>query len=107
MAKAFVCDSYGTELSETRIKYAKSHGIKVITWDEIPNHSFDLINAERVFEHISEPLESLFHLKKSLKSGGLIKISVANGGNIKRGLRIADWTAPKGSRNSVNPVSPL
>jgi len=107
MAKAFGCNSYGTELSETRIKYAESHGIKVITWDEILNYSFDFINTEQVFEHIPEPLETLFHLKKSLKSEGLIKIDVPNGDDIKRRLRILDWTAPKGSRNCLNPASPL
>ena len=107
MAKAFGCDSYGTELSETRIRYAKSHGMKVITWDETLNYSFDFINTEQVFEHVPEPLETLFHLKKSLKPKGLIKIDVPNGDDIKRRLRVLDWTAPKGSRNSLNPVAPL
>lgn len=107
MVKAFACDCSGTELSEIRIEYAKSHGIKVITWDEIPAYSFDFINTEQVFEHIPAPLETLCHLKKSLKPEGLIKISVPNRGDIKRRIRILDWTAPKGSRNSLNPVSPL
>ena len=107
MAKAFGCDSYGTELSKTRIKYAQSQGIKVITWEEIPNYSFDFINTEQVFEHIPEPLKTLRYLKKSLKHNGLIKISVPNGKDIKRRLRIGDWMAPKYSKNSLNPVSPL
>lgn len=107
LAKAFSCDAYGTELSETMVEYAKSQGIKVIGWDEILNYEFDFINTEQVFEHIPEPLETLHHLKKSLKPKGLIKISVPNGNDIKRRLRVLDWTAPKGSRNSLNPVSPL
>lgn len=107
MAKAYGCDVYGTELSEKKIKYAESYGIKVITWDEILNYNFDFINTEQVFEHIPNPFETLCHLKKSLKPTGLIKISVPNGKGIKRKLRILDWTAPKGSRNSLNPVSPL
>jgi len=107
MAKAFGCDSYGIELSKTRIEYAQSQGIKVITWKEIPNHSFDFINTEQVFEHIPEPLKTLRYLKKSLKHNGLIKISVPNGKDIKRRLRIGDWMAAKYSKNSLNPVSPL
>lgn len=107
MAKAFGCDSYGTELSPSRIEYAKSHGIKIIGSDEVPEHQFDFINTEQVVEHIPQPLETIFHLKKSLKPSGLLKISVPNGDDIKRRLRVMDWTAPKGSKNSLNPVSPL
>ena len=107
MAKAFGCGSYGTELSKTRIEYAQSQGTKVITWEEIPNYRFDFINTEQVFEHIPEPLKTLRCLKKSLKHNGLIKISVPNGKDIRRRLRIGDWLAPKGSKNSLNSVSPL
>lgn len=107
MAKAFGCECYGAELLKYRLEYAQSQGIRVIEWDEIPNHRFDLINTEGVFEHLPEPLETLCHLKAALKPNGLIKISTPNGGDIKRRLRIEDWTAPKGSRNSLNPVHPL
>lgn len=107
MAKGFGCKSYGTELSEDRIKYAKSNGIKVITWDEIPNHTFDFINTEQVFEHIPNPLDTLIHLKSSLKPDGLIKISVPTANDIQRRLKLMDWSSAKGTRNSLNPVAPL
>lgn len=107
MAKAFGCDSYGTELSVERIEYAKSNGIKVIWYDEIPQYRFDFINTEQVFEHISEPLQTLRHLKKALKADGILKISVPTANDIDRRLKIMDWTAPKGSKNSLNPVAPL
>lgn len=107
MAKAFGCDSYGTELSKSKIEYAKKNGIKVITWDEIPKHRFDFINTEQVFEHIPNPLETLCYLKRAIKPNGLIKISVPNCKNIKKKLKINDWMAPKSSKNSLNPVSPL
>ena len=67
MAKGFGCESYGTELSEERIKYASSNGIKVIAWNEIPKHSFNFINTEQVFEHIPNPLDTLIYLKDALK----------------------------------------
>jgi 2-polyprenyl-3-methyl-5-hydroxy-6-metoxy-1,4-benzoquinol methylase len=107
MAKAFGCDSYGTELSLERIKYAESNGIKIIKFDEIPNNKFDFINTEQVFEHIPKPLQTLCHLKTALKPNGILKISVPPGNDIQRLLKIMDWTAPKGSKNSLNPVAPL
>jgi 2-polyprenyl-3-methyl-5-hydroxy-6-metoxy-1,4-benzoquinol methylase len=107
LTKAFGCESYGTELSVERIKYAESNGIKVIMWDEIPKHSFDFINTEQVFEHIAEPLQTLRHLGKALKTDGIVKISVPPANDIGRLLKIMDWKSPKGSRNSLNLVAPL
>jgi SAM-dependent methyltransferase len=107
MAKVFECQSYGTELPAELIEHAKSNGIIVITWDEIPQHSFDFINTEQVFEHIPEPLKTLRHLKKSLKAGGILKISVPTANDIDRRLKIMDWESPKDSRNSLNAVAPL
>ena len=107
MAKDFGCDSYGTDLSLERIKFAESNGVKVIQWDEIPHHSFDFINAEQVFEHLAEPLQTLCYLKTALKSDGIIKIGVPSAKNIRQRLRIMDWKAPKGAKNSLNSVAPL
>lgn len=107
MAKAFGCDSYGTEVSQVRIDNATSQGIKVISWDEIPTYEFDFINANQVFEHLSQPLETLTYLKQALKPTGLIKLCVPDGKDIKSLLRIADWTAPLNAKNSLSSVSPL
>lgn len=107
MAKAFGCDSYGAELSLDRVEYARTNGIKVLDWDEIPRHQFDFINTEQVFEHIPHPLEALRHLRKALKPDGILKISVPSAHGMERRLRTMDWKAPKGSRNSLNPVAPL
>jgi 2-polyprenyl-3-methyl-5-hydroxy-6-metoxy-1,4-benzoquinol methylase len=107
MAKAFGCEVYGSELSEPKIEYAKSQGIKIIRWEEIPDHEFDFINNEQVFEHIPEPLETLCHLRSSLKPEGIIKIAVPDGNDIKRRLKTFDWKATRRTRNSLNAVSPL
>jgi len=107
MAKAFGCGSYGLELSAERIKYAKSNGISVINWDEIPQYQFDFINTEQVFEHIPEPLQTLRYLSRGLKANGILKISVPTANDIKRRLKIMDWKSSKGSRNSINAVAPL
>jgi 2-polyprenyl-3-methyl-5-hydroxy-6-metoxy-1,4-benzoquinol methylase len=107
MAKAFGCEAYGAELSEECIEFAKSSGIKIIEWDEIPQHRFDFINTEQVLEHIPKPLETLRHLKTALKPDGILKVSVPTANDIDRRLKIMDWKSPKYSRNSLNPVAPL
>jgi 2-polyprenyl-3-methyl-5-hydroxy-6-metoxy-1,4-benzoquinol methylase len=107
MAKGLGCDVYGTEISQARIDYAKASGIKVVSWEEIPNHQFDFINTEQVFEHLADPLETLVHLKRALKPDGVIRINVPNGWDIKRRLEIWDWKAPVGSENSLNLVAPF
>ena len=107
MVKAFGCDSYGTELCVKQTEYAKSNGIKIVAWDEIPQYRFDFINAEQVFEHISEPLRTLRHLKKALKTKGILKISVPTANDIDRRLKIMDWKSPLYSKNSLLAVAPL
>lgn len=107
MAKAFGCNSFGTELSADRVTYAASNGINVISWEDIPRHKFDFINTEQVFEHISDPLHTLQHLKTALKPGGILKVSVPTAHDIAKRLKIMDWGAPKGTKNSLNAVAPL
>lgn len=107
MAKAFGCNSYGSELSKKRIDYSGSNGINIVNWEEISQHQFDFINTEQVFEHLPSPLNTLLHLKNSLKEGGLIKISVPTGIGIVRKLKLMDWEAEKGTRNSLKAVTPL
>jgi SAM-dependent methyltransferase len=107
MAKAFGCDVYGLDLSETRARHAREQGINVLAWADLPGRQFDFINAEQVFEHLPDPLATLRHLRGSLKPAGLIKVGVPDGSDIKRRLRVLDWSAPPESRNSLNAVHPL
>lgn len=106
-AKAVGCNTYGIELSRALIELGRSNGINVITWDELVGSSFDFINTEQFFEHIGSPLETLRYLKKSLKTNGLIKISVPDGADLKRRLNVCDWTAARGTKNSLHIVHPL
>ena len=107
LAKGYGCLAFGSELSQTRIDHSRKLGVPIIPYEDIPEHRFDYINTEQVFEHIPKPLETLHYLTQSLKPNGIIKISVPNGGDIKRLLSVMDWSAPKGSENSLNPVAPL
>lgn len=107
MVKSFGCDSYGTDLSHKRIKHAQKNGIKILKMENLSQYQFDLINAEQVFEHLSDPLQTLKYLKSALKSDGIIKISVPTANNISSRLKIMDWKASVKSKNSLNPVAPL
>ncbi len=106
-AQAFGCDTYGCEISKTRADFAASRGIKIVAYDDIPSHAFDMINAEQVFEHLPNPLQTLKHIASALKPGGLIWIGVPNGVDIKQRLSREDWGAAKGSEDSLNAVAPL
>lgn len=107
MAEAFECNAFGCELSEARVKHARSLGVKVIDMDDSEFGEFAFVNAEQVFEHLGEPLEILRRLREALKPHGVIRVSVPNGNDIRRRLRRMDWSAAKGSPWSLNAVSPL
>ena len=101
MAKAFGYNVSGLELSKERIEFAGKNGINVIEYSDISTDKFDFINAEQVFEHIPEPLRTLKLLARSLKNGGIIKISVPNGKGIEKELANPEW---KASKNAVHPL---
>jgi SAM-dependent methyltransferase len=107
MAKGFGCDVYGMDLSHAATEYAKSVGVKVIDCAMAEERQFDFINAEQVFEHIVDPRDALARFHDALAPGGVIRISVPNGRNIKRKLERPDWSAPENLPDSLNDVAPL
>ncbi len=107
LARGLGCNVYGYEISQHRLAYARSMGFHMLNWDEIPTYRFDYIHTEQVFEHLPRPLETLLSLAQTLQPGGIIRISVPNGHDIKRRLRVWDWQATKGMPNHLGPVIPL
>ena len=107
IAQSFGCRVHGTEFSRSRVAYARGRGVHVIEVAQIAEYRYDFINTEQVFEHLPDPCSVLAYLKASLKPGGLLKISVPDGWDIRRRLACWDWSAPKGSAHSLNPVAPL
>jgi 2-polyprenyl-3-methyl-5-hydroxy-6-metoxy-1,4-benzoquinol methylase len=107
VASALGCRVTGAELSEARIQNARVNNIPVVNLDNIRREEFDFINTEQVFEHIPKPLETLKQLVAITRPGGIIKISVPDCDRVHEVLAINDWTAPKGTANSLNMVAPL
>lgn len=107
VAAAIGCQSFGTELAIERLEYARSRGVIVLNYADIPAHEFDFINTEQVFEHLSDPRGVLKHLSHGLARGGVLKISVPTARNIRERLRRPNWAAPKGTATTLNAVAPL
>lgn len=107
IAKELGCEPYGFDLSIIRMDAAAQYGIKVLEYDNFPAESFDFINTEQVFEHVSDPLKLAAKLSKSLRPGGILKVSVPNGSDIIKRLNIGNWAAAKGTKQSLNAAAPL
>jgi len=107
IAKGFGCDVYATEISDAWLDRANELAVKLLNWEELTHHKFDSINAEQVFEHLADPLETLVHLRQALSADGIIRIGVPGCRDIKRKLQKPDWFLPDGSPGSLNDVAPL
>ncbi|MDX6711018.1 MAG: hypothetical protein QOH96_2034 [Blastocatellia bacterium] len=109
IAYAFGHKVYGYEFEDTREKNATQRGVvNVVAYDDIAKGEFDFINAEQVFEHLTQPMEVLRHLVKGLKPGGMIRIGVPSGILVKRNLsRGTGYDFRKRQRFGLNPIEPL
>jgi len=109
LAKAYGCDTYGTDLSSGHEAHAEKMGIKTLNMQDLAKHKFDYINSEQVFEHLAEPLETLTLLSEALAPGGIIRINVPAGWDVKRRIKVWDWQASLSQQHpdSLNNVAPL
>jgi len=81
-------DSYGIELDENAVEYAKSRGLKVerssIEAADFQNTTFDSIRIWHVFEHLTDPSGALKKMKSLLSSNGEILMAVPNAESFAR-----------------------
>jgi SAM-dependent methyltransferase len=107
ISRSLGCQSFGFDLSDTRMRAASEAGVKVLREEDFPADTFDFINTEQVFEHVPAPRELAKRLAASLKPGGILKICVPYGEDIERRIELGEWQAERGSRHSLDPVAPL
>jgi SAM-dependent methyltransferase len=107
MAEAFGCETFGVERSESRVDHAQERHLKVLTLEEACEMSFDFINTDQVFEHLTDPFDVGTRLSRALADGGILKISVPIGIRARRRLEIGDWTAKQSDPHSLHDVAPL
>ena len=107
IARFLGCRSYGCDLSESRMEFARAHGIQTVAADELPSERFHFINTEQVMEHVVEPQRVAQRLARALVPGGVLKVSVPSG---ERADLITERLVAgncRGTREELMPVQPL
>lgn len=106
IAKSLGCDTYGTEISDARVEFARNCEIKVVPADDLPAERFDFVNTEQVMEHLAEVRTTAESLARSLRPGGILKISVPCG----EGARALVAKLQQGEHPTISefmPIQPL
>ncbi len=101
MAKASGFQTYGVEVSRSRIAHAEANGIEVIRDMSQCHVSLDFMNAEQVFEHVPAPMEVLRILVDRLQPDGLVRIGVPDGRRFLKRLCRGAWMPAK---DEVHPL---
>jgi SAM-dependent methyltransferase len=107
MAAAYGCRTAGSEMSGVGLRPLIDAGHEAFTPENLPAERFHFVNTEQVVEHLTDPRGTLDRLARALRPGGILRINVPNGTGIRSRLEDGDWSAPKGSPMSLNPVAPL
>lgn len=107
IAGALGCQVHGYDLSVSRQRAATQHGIKVVQLDAMPGLELDFINTEQVFEHLPSPAGLIDVLARSLRVGGVLKISVPRAVGLRARLAVGRWGTPASSPLSLDAVHPL
>lgn len=107
IAKQLGCHSFGTELAADRVEFARRHGIEVVGDEDLGESKFDFINTEQVFEHLVDPREAAERLSKSLKPGGILKISVPSAANADAIISRLKANRLSGDLEEIMPIQPL
>lgn len=105
MARAWGCQVCVIDLSVERQAYARSIGLEVLELERLPADTFDFINTEQVFEHLTEPGRTIRQLKRALRPGGLLRISVPDSTKTLKRLRSVPFAAL--SADEIMTIHPL
>jgi 2-polyprenyl-3-methyl-5-hydroxy-6-metoxy-1,4-benzoquinol methylase len=101
------CQSYGTDLSQVRMDYAASKGVRTVPADAIPSKAFDFINVDQVLEHVTNPSAVLKELAGALSDRGILKVSVPNGAGAASIIAKLKDGSFAGDQETIMPVQPL
>lgn len=102
MAVAFNYDVVGLDMSQERVAFAESMGIRAVrSLSDLADQSFDFIQCCQVMEHVPEPRVVLHSLVDLLQDGGVMHIAVPDGAGIEESLSADDWCA---SKDAVQPL---
>ncbi|WP_157134572.1 class I SAM-dependent methyltransferase [Sphingomonas sp. PAMC 26605] len=98
--------SHGFDLSETRMRAAREHGVATIGYGDIEGGRFDLVNTEQVMEHVTAVEAVMAQLSRGLRPGGLLKIAVPAQAAVDEAIaEVASGKVPDANR--LMPAFPL
>ena len=87
-------DAEGLEISETAVKTARDNGLSVRQGrvEDLPeSHRFDGVTAFDVIEHVRRPADFLSAMKRTLKPGGTLVLTLPNLRSVSRSVLRARW----------------
>jgi SAM-dependent methyltransferase len=94
-ARAVGFDAVGIEVDRAKIDFARAHGLTAVEGDlldrSFADASFDAAIAQQVFEHLYDPVPYLEELRRVLKPGGVLFLSVPNYGGLAAKLQGPRW----------------
>jgi SAM-dependent methyltransferase len=94
-ARAAGFDALGLEVDSAKIDFVRQHGFDAIQADLLDGtlaaDSFDAVIAQQVFEHLYDPVPHLVELRRILKPGGVLFLSVPNYGGLAAKIKGARW----------------
>ncbi len=94
-AQAVGWDAVGIEVDPEKIAFARSQGLNAVQGELLDrtfdSETFDAVIAQQVFEHLYDPVSYMEEIKRILKPGGIVFVSVPNYGSIRAKLAGANW----------------
>lgn len=101
------CNTFGTDLADERIEFARKHGITPLRDTEIGERRFHFINTEQSMEHLTDPASVVKRLAGALQPGGILKISVPSNRGVEPLLKRLNAGQPTVTHAEIMPVHPL
>lgn len=97
LMEKFKMDCYGVEPSEIDEEFVKNHKLKIFNGTlkkaKYPENYFDVITLSWVFEHLTNPSETIKELARILKPKGLLIISVPQSKSLMYKLFKTCWVS--------------
>ncbi|MCC6508845.1 MAG: class I SAM-dependent methyltransferase [Pirellulaceae bacterium] len=84
----------GVEISQTAVAEGRARGLSIYqgTMDDVPaNNRYDCVTAFDVLEHVIDPNAFLESLRKSIRPGGSLVMTVPNTGSLVRKTMGSRW----------------
>ena len=92
MAQASGYQVSGLELASDRAAHARLMGLEVLEQLPEPGPHFHFVYANQVFEHLTDPLDTLRQLRHCLTSDGVIYLRVPDGRSVAKQLKTSGWS---------------